>query len=194
MDPEHSESSLVLGEGPRTLLLISQILSLNLGPLGKTGFWKKSPHSPLVTGRTTSLDLRSQDSILVLDERFMAIAQSEFLDLAPLTLAHTGSVSQESGSAHQEVARAPRLPLPMLLQNLCTTGPYNPQWAHGYMGGSHKARIHLQPPCFSYSHVSNIFWVLIQLVLQLRESVELCRDQRGSYGGICFKEHNRDPR
>lgn len=115
LDPEHSESSLVLGEGPKILLVISQILSLNLGPLGKIEFWKKSPHSPLVTSRITSLDLRSPNSISVLDERFMAIAQSESLDLAPLTLAHTGSVSEESGSAHQKVARAPRLPLPMVL-------------------------------------------------------------------------------
>ena len=44
LGPGHPESSLVLGDGPRTALLISQVLSLNLGPLGKTEFWKKSPH------------------------------------------------------------------------------------------------------------------------------------------------------
>lgn len=86
------------------------------------------------------------------------------MDLVPLTLAHTGSVSKESGSVHQEVARAPRLPLPMVLQNLCTTGTYNPEWAHGYRGGSHKALAQFQPQCFSYFHVSNILWILIQIV------------------------------
>lgn len=86
LDPEHPGSCLVLGEGPRTPLLISQILSLNLGPLGKTEFWKKSlQHHWCGQNHISGSQIPGQ---YFSSWPFFSVS----LDLAPLTLAHTDSV------------------------------------------------------------------------------------------------------